>query len=274
MKTTTIYTRILFVCMIAMPITVLSQKRDSLAIIREFLQVSSSYQQMPLYLELEMKNATNFITGEQDTMQVAGKFYFQPGSAYLQLGEMEQWVTDSVAVLVSNNLQRIIISTQTRRLADQMKALTGSMLKDSSIVATAKKYTAVHKIINGNPVIELNSRDLVPGSAWPRQTILMTYRSKTKQPLEMGSVNRMLVPLSEEDYKQLATGTELEKMLVATESNKYFLIREQATSFTYKSVSHEASIKIPVAVSDRIVKNGKGGFEPVKAYEGYEITMN
>lgn len=274
MKTKAFYTRFLFACVMAMPLAALSQKRDSLAIIREFMQVSSSYQQLPLYLELEMKNSTNFITGEQDTLHAAGKFYFQPGSSYLQLGEMEQWVTDSVAVLVSNNLQRIIITTHTRLPADQMKALTGSLLKDSSIHALAKKYTATHKIINGNPVIELSSRDLVPGSAWPRQTIQMACHPKTKHPLEMGSVNRMLVPLSEDDYKQLATGTELGNMLLATENKRYFLIKEQATSFIYKTVSHEANIKIPVAVSDRIVKNEQGGFEPVKAYESYEITMN
>jgi hypothetical protein len=39
-------------------------------------------------------------------------------------------------------------------------------------------------------------------------------------------------------------------------------------------MTHDANVKIPVAISDRIIKNKSGEFEPVKAYENYEITTN
>ena len=274
MKKIVFYTPFFFLCIAALPGIVPAQKQDSLALIREFMQVSNSYKQPPLYLEIEMKNTSNFITGGQDTLNATGKFYLQAGSSYLQFGEIEQWVTDSLAVLVSNKLQRIIINTETRSLADQTNAFTGSLFKDSSILVLAKKYMPAAKTINGSSVIELNSRDFLYGSSLPKETIQMTYDPKTKQPMEVSSVKRMLVPLSEEDYKKLSIDTEPGKMLLAIENKGYFLIKEQATSFIYKAVKHEANMKIPVAISDRIIKNKKGEFEPVKAYENYEITMN
>ena len=273
MKKIAFYTAFLFLSITVMPIMALAQKKESQALIREFMQVSNSYKQLPLYLEIELKNSSNFITSEQDTLYAAGKLYLQAGNSYLLFGEMEQWVTDSMAVLVSNKLQRIIINTGTRPLADQLRAFTGLLFKDSSIAAFAKKYVAAAKTINGSAAIELNSRDFLQGSSLPKQTIQMIYDSKTKQPIEVSSVQRMLVPLSEEDYKKLSGDAGAEKMLLAIEHKGYFLIKEQATSFVYKSVTHEA-MKIPVAVSDRIIKNKNGEFEPVKAYEDYEVITN
>jgi len=274
MKKIVFYIQVLFLYITVMPMMAMAQKKESTALIHEFMQISNSYKQAPLYLEIEMKNTSNFITSEQDTLYAAGKIYLQPGSSFMQFGEIEQWVNDSVAVLVSNKLQRIIINTSARPLADQLKTITGSLLKDSSISSLSKKYTAAAKTINGSSVIELNSRDLLPGSELPKQTIQMIYHSKTKQPMEVSSAMRMLVPLSEEDYKKLNSDAETAKMLIAIENKGYFLIKEQATSFIYKTVTHEANMKIPVAISDRIVKNKNGEFEPVKAYEDYEITIN
>src|SRR5688572_1349956 len=120
MKKIAFYIPFLFLFSTVMPVMAMAQKKkESSALIREFMQISNSYKQVPLYLEIEMKNTSNFITSEQDTLYAAGKIYLQPGSSYMQFGEIEQWVTDSLAVLVSNKLQRIIINTDTRPLADQ-----------------------------------------------------------------------------------------------------------------------------------------------------------
>lgn len=256
------------------PLLLLAQTRDSLGLIRQFMEVSNSYKQLPLYLEIEMKNTANFITSEQDTLHASGKFYLQPGSSYLQFGEIEQWVTDSFAVLVSDKLQKIIINTETRPMVDQMKALTGSLFRDSSILALAKKYKVESKTITGETVIELNSRDLLYGSTLPKETIRMAYHSKTKKPMQVSSIKRILVPLSEDDFKKLNEDREAKNWLLAIADKGFFLIKEQNTSFIYKAVMHEANMKIPVAVSDRIVKNKNGEFEPVKAYQDYEITTN
>ena len=108
MKTINKSIQLLLLCVF--PFASFAQKKDSLAPLREFLNVSNSYKQMPLYLEVELKNSTNFITSERDTMAAIGKFYLQQNISYMQFGEMEQLVTDSIAILVSDEMQRIIVN--------------------------------------------------------------------------------------------------------------------------------------------------------------------
>jgi hypothetical protein len=102
----------------------------------------------------------------------------------------------------------------------------------------------------------------------------MQFDPQTKTPGEIVFVKRMSVPLSVEDYQTLKSRPGMEKFLFAVEDKGYFLIKEQTTSFVYRAVVQDTKIKIPVSVSDRIVKNKNGEFEPVKAYEDYKITIN
>src|SRR5688572_11554752 len=98
-----------------------AQKTDSLLLIREFMQVNDTYKQMPLHLEFTMKNETNFITSEQDTASIEGKFYLQPGKAYIMMGEMEQVMDDSLMIIVSKQSRRIIVNTDIQPVSDQMQ---------------------------------------------------------------------------------------------------------------------------------------------------------
>ena len=84
----------------------------------------------------------------------------------------------------------------------------------------------------------------------------------------------MLIPLEEEEYKKLSNEAEFAKMLLAIEGKSFFLIKEQISSVIYHKVVHDQNMRIPVAISDRIIKNKDGEFEPVKAYEGFEISIN
>lgn len=263
-----------FLFLLASPLATIAQKPDSLAPIREFLQISSAYQQPPLYLEIEMKNTTNFTASEEDTSVALGKFYLLPGSSYIQLGEVEQFVTDSIALLVNSKMQRIIVNTRPGPWRDRMETLSGSMLKKSSIMELSKKYSGQSRAMKDVSIIELNSRSLLRGTSIPTETIEMQFDSQTKKPGAIGFVKRMLVPLSSEDFQTLRSQPGMEKFLFTVEDKGYYLIKEQTTSFAYKAVVQDAKIKIPFSVSDRIVRNNNGDFKPVHAYQDYEITTN
>jgi len=267
-------TRFLFLCVSAFPTVAFAQKPDSLAPIRELLQVSNSYRQTPLYLEIEMKNTTNFVTDEQDTLTAVGKIYLLPESSYMQLGELEQFINDSMALIISSRMQRIIVNTKPGNWREQMETFSGSLLKKSSIVELSKKYRGEIKTTKDVSTIELNSRGLVYGTSVPKETMEMQYDPETKKPERIALVRRMLIPLTAEDYKGLKSHPDVDKFLIDIDSKGYFLVKEQTTSFVYKSIVQDTKITIPVSVSDRIVKNNNGQFEPVKAYRDYEITTN
>lgn len=273
-KLTYIKIQLLLLCITYVPFTAFAQRPDSLANMRELMQVINGYKQMPLYLELEMKNTTNFITSEQDTVNAKGKFYLTQGTAYMNFGEVEQLVTGSVAVLVISKLQRMIVNTNPGPMLNRMKALPGLMAKDSSILTLAKTYASRAITTNEASIIELTSRNLLYGSSMPQETIEVVYDSKTRKAQKITHIKRTLVPLQEADYKKLKTDPAMEKMLLVIQGKGYFLVKEQTTAFMYKTVGYDKNLKIPVALSDRITRNNNGEFEPVKAYENYEITTN
>lgn len=272
MKTINKSIQLLLLCVF--PFASFAQKKDSLAPLREFLNVSNSYKQMPLYLEVELKNSTNFITSERDTMAAIGKFYLQQNISYMQFGEMEQLVTDSIAILVSDEMQRIIVNNNPKPVLEGMKHLSGLLNKDSSVLTLGKKYKAEAYTSPEGAMITLNSRDVLYGTVLPKETIEMSYDSKTKQPININSTKRALIPLSEEDYNKLRSEKGIEKAFLKIEEKGYFLMKEQTTVLVYKKIEHNAGLKIPVAVYDRIIKNKDGEYEPVKAYEDYAITIN
>lgn len=265
---------LLLLCVGSMPLAIQAQRKDSLAPIRQFLEISKAYEQAPLSLELEMINSTNYITGEQDTLHVVGKVFILPQSSYMQLGELEQLVTDSLAVLVSSRLQRIIVNTDPGPWRKQMQNFSAALLKNASIESLSKKYKSLIKTGDDTSSIELDSRDLLYGTFVSKEAIKIIYNTRTNKPASVVSINRRLLPLNDAGYQRLKSQPSMEKFLLAIEDKGYFLIKEQATSFVYKSVEQNMDIKIPVSISDRIVKNAKGEFEPVNAFKDYVITIN
>src|SRR5690349_22972487 len=84
----------LMIAMMGMCVTIQAQKKrarnsnntDTLASLREFVNVCNVYKQLPLYLDMEIVNSTNFITGEEDTTRSTVLFYMKPGISYVKFG--------------------------------------------------------------------------------------------------------------------------------------------------------------------------------------------
>jgi hypothetical protein len=252
-----------------------NKQADSLAALREFMLINSSLRQMPVYLEMELINSTNFIAGEQDTAQVQSIFYMKPGVSYIRFGEAEQLVNDSMALLVSDKLQRMVLYSHAQPILSQMKAFTGMQGLDSSIAELSKKFTAQLLPPSGNTAsIILTGRSLLYGTSLAKESLELQYDAEKKQPLKMITVKRTLLPVPEENYKALAEqGTATDK-LVTIEGKGHFLVKEQAGTFVYKKITHDADITLPATINDRIIMNEQGAFTPVKAYEAYAVTIN
>lgn len=266
---------ILFICLITLHAEkVMAQKNDSLSPLRDFVNISNGYKQMPLYLELEMKNSSNFITGEDDTTAITGEFYLRKENSYIHFGEFEQIINDSLALLVSDKLQQMILYTHAGPIVNKMKSMMGLSLPDSSIRKLAQKYTSANNgMLKGVSMIELKSRAVLYGTSLPKETIALQYDTEKKTPKQVTMLTRSLQRLDSLQYYQLKTEAEITEKLLMLEGS-YFLIREQVTAYLYKQIEQVPGVKVPVVISDRIIKNEEGEYRPAKNYELYKLIRN
>jgi hypothetical protein len=250
-----------------------AQKKDTLAAMRDFVHICNGYKQMPLYLELEMKNSTNFITQGEDTASIKGQFYLKNESSYVRFGEFEQVVNDSLALLVSNKQQHMILYTNAAEVVKRMKSMVGGILPDSSIQSLARKYTSSQQLSGDVSMIKLQSRATVYGTALPKETIELQYDVWKKMPERVATLSRSLLRLDSIQYSHLRNESELTEKLLALEGS-YFLIKEQVITYQYKRIDQAVALKVPVLMTDRIRLNESGDYLPVKEYESYRLTKN
>jgi hypothetical protein len=249
-------------------------KEDTLTLIRQFIHVCNVYKQVPLYLDLEIYNTTNFITGPEDTTRSQAEFYMLPGSSYIRLGEVEQLVDDSMALLVSDKIQKMILYSNAQPVIARMKMMMGLSLPDSSILELAKKYKAQAKLFNDTIAIELVSRIQLYGSVLPKETIEVQYEPKTKKLFRVITTKRTLIPLEQSDFNNLKAQPGLADKLIVRGDSAWYLVKEQAGTFVYKKIEHEKNMILPATITKRVGKNNQGEFVPVKGYEEYTVIIN
>lgn len=252
-----------------------SNSTDTLAVMREFVHICNVYKQMPLSLEMEIVNTTNFVTDQEDTARSEAIFYMKPGTTYIRFGETEQLVNDSMALLVSSNLQRMILYSNAQPVLQRMNAMTGILQQDSSLQQMAQNFTAQASAPE-QPVasITLTGRNLVYGTSFPKESVELQYDKATKDPLKVITIKRTLLPVKDDDYKNLSEKAHLAGKLVTIADKGHYLVKEQQVAFVFRKIGHDATMAVPATIADRIIKNEQGNYTPVKAYEGYAVTIN
>lgn len=248
---------------------------DTLDVYRKITEISNVYKQLPLQLEMELINSTNFVTGESDSARIRGSFYIQPGLSYIRFGEAEQLVNDSMTLVVSDKLQRMVLYSHAQPILQQMQAITGLQGSDSSLLQMAARYTAQYASPAENVTsIILTSRNVLYGTNQPKESVEFQYDVVTKEPLKVITIKRSLLPLTDEDDSTLRGQGNLSEKLITIEGRGHFLVKEQVGTFVYKKIRHDGGNLLPASIADRIVKNDQGEYTPVKAYEGYAVTIN
>jgi hypothetical protein len=248
---------------------------DTLALLRDFITMSNTYKQPPVYISIQLINSANLVTEAEDTLAIKGEFYIRQEGAYMRFGEFEQVVNDSMALLVSDELRQMILYSDAASVISRMKNMAGIAAEDSSLLRFAQKYTASGSGLPGeSAVIRLQSRDLVYGSALPKETLEMQYDPVSKFPRQVVTIKRSLLPLDSLQYAALSGRPELPGQLLAPEAGRYFLIREKRQAFVYTVIEPNTQKKLPVLITDRIIRTAEGEYKPVQSYETYRLTLN
>lgn len=247
-------------------------KKDSLAPLRDFISVATGYQRIPVYLSMEIRNSTNFVTTEEDTAVTKAEFFLQRENSYIRFGEEEQLVNDSLALLVSNKLQAMILFTNAAPVVKKMKNMLTMTMPDSSVDKMAKRYSCSVSN-NGDSIrgLELQSREQLYGTGLPKEIIKLEYLASTRLPVKVMTIKRALLPLDSLQFEQLrnegVSGNTLFKI-----DGLYFLMKERTVTFSYTRINRNWEGVVPAIVSDRIGKDLEGEFMPLQAYSGYMLT--
>lgn len=251
-----------------------AQKGDTLTPIRDFIAVSTGYKQIPMYLNIEMRNSSNVVSSEEDTLNIQGEFFIQKDQSYVRFGEFEQLVNDSMALLVSNKMQAMILYTNAAPVVKQMQAMMGAAIPDSSVKNMAGRYSSTYSQSDKKTtVIELQSRIKLFGTSLFKELIRMEYSTQSRLPEKVITTRRSLVPIDSIQYSSMKKEAGSADQLLALEGS-YYIIKEQVSAYLYKKIERGTGGVVPVTISDRVTRSEDGSYKPVKGYENYLLSKN
>ncbi|MFI5129706.1 MAG: hypothetical protein ACHQFX_06935 [Chitinophagales bacterium] len=250
------------------------QKEDTTAVIKEFMIVCNQYKTLPMHLSLKHSNSAAISVSREDTAAMEADFFITEGGSYIRYGNTEQIVNDSLVLMVSLDQQVMMLYPNKRNLRAQLSSFMGLQMADSSVLKMAAAYTsAVLPAQNADKgIIELKNRSPLPGTDIVKEIITLTYNIKAKNPEQVVYIRRTLMPIDKSEWDSLPGHEEANVKLVKIKES-YFIVNERKAVFDYKEISHNAEIKLPVSITDRITRNQLGEFVPAKGFQDYHLSM-
>lgn len=201
--------------------------------------------------------------------------YYGQHDFYMQAGEMEQIVNDSLTVLVNNEARIIKVYANTSTLAKGMKRIIPELVHDSSLQLLSQKYSIVIEE-NGKDekTMTVQSRSKISGTDFCRESIVITYQSISHLPVSYFRTERSLVPVDSAIYGQMAGDPLYAGRLVSAKtksSELFFVMKEKTTKCSFTEVSHKEQTP-PALQQQRIVKTESGEYVPAKGFEEYLVS--
>jgi hypothetical protein len=249
--------------------TIFAQSKQTMQLFKQFVTVCNAYKQLPLQLTVNYKKTTNLPVRGDDSSTMQGVFYLQKNNAYISFGNVEQILTDSLALVVMGNVNQMLLSAGATDIEAKINGMINTPVKDASVEEFAKKYTIQQTGTGGTTaVLEITGRQNLYGTDVPAERVMLSYNPVTNEPQNITTIKRRLIKRPAADSVQYSATT------VTIPQKGDYLIKEDVTDFVYKTITHDAGKKMPVILADRIVKDAAGSFVPVKAYQNYRLIVN
>jgi hypothetical protein len=249
-------------------------QRDTLTDMRRFIRVCNVYKQLPVALEVSVERRANLMTGQSDSSQMTARFCLRSDGSYMEMGGMEQLVNDSLLLLVNKPSKRMILYSNHQPVADRFREYMGLQVADSSIRRMAMRYTASMVALTGDTsVLEIRNRALLPATSLSKDEVRIRFNPVADEPYEVVQLKRTLVNVPRETYEKARVAPEWAGKTVAAGDSLFFLVKEQTVFFRYRKIMHDPEQPLPYRVSDRIVAEVPGKYEPVRGYADYILSQ-
>lgn len=251
------------------------KSNDSLTALRELIQFRKIYTRLPVELNIHVQNSANPVTTAADSLHADMDVYYDYHNFYMKTEGLEEIVNDSLIVMVNNPAKNILLYPNNQQLIFNMEKSVVAIMPDSSIEKLAKKYASLVSASGRDQKrIELKSREIVYGTALPTESIIITYRVSSHQPLEFWRTKAVLLPMDSVTYNKLKVDPGYDGKLVSTSAshkNLFFLVKELTTSYRFDKINYNVQLP-PVKENDRIIKEPDGEYVLAKGFEEYVLS--
>lgn len=245
-----------------------AQQSDKKEVFRRFVQTLNMAGRTPLNLQMDIRYSANLVTQPGDTLSMQGEFYLRANQAYIRMGEQEQVMNDSVALLISDNLQRMILYPQASAMISQIRNLPGLQWSDSSVKSLAAQFNVMQP---ADDIISLQSKLLLPGTKLARTAYELHYEPSLNKPQQLIMTQHILVGMDSAQYAVM----QQEPVYVPNlfiKNGQYFFIKEKKLTVTYLKIEQPADNSLPVTLSDRIEWTADRQPKPVGKYLTYQLV--
>jgi len=261
----------IFLLLILMGGSRLWAQTDTLSPFRKFVQICSSYRQLPVELEMEICSSGNLVLSAADTAHLEVRAVLCEKGTYMTMDGMEQLANDSFLLVVNPKTKRMLLYPNRQSVAARLQSL-GRQLQDSSVPELADKYLVKPlKKLQDTGVIALESRAFVEHTSVPVAQLQVSYEPVTERPYAITMVERRLVPVTDSIYKRCLGKPEWVGKTVTVKDSSFFLIREETRVIHFRKIEHKPVTDPPVRISDRIAADLTGVYRPVKDYAAFRL---
>ncbi len=254
-----------------------SQSIDSLQPYRHFMQVCTGYQSAPLQLNVNYKVNSNLVLHPYDTASMNGYFYIgTTGKAYMQFGDVEQIIEDSIALTVNHSTQQISVSADVGKSGQLLKRYIGSLTNDTSVQNLSRAFnitTILETNIVAQNAYELYSYALVPGTVLPKQVMRVVFDSATNYPIEIATLRRTVLPIDPQDSVAFKTRFENQNVLIRIPNGGLAFVREYTNVYSYLNLRKEEVDSLPLKSSDYLLKDETGEYQLKPGKETYRLSV-
>lgn len=251
------------------------QTGESLLAIHQFVQLRQIYNRLPVELKIHIQNSSVPLTGTADSLQTDMDFYYDARTFYMKAEGLEEIVNDSLMIMVNNPAKTVLLYRSNRGIIANMEKSVTRIMPDSSIDALAKKYaSSIFSFGEDKNRIELRSREKVYGTAFPKESVVVTYRVSAHQPIEFRRTKALLVPVDSIAYNGLMSDPAFDGKLISTTTslgNVFFIVKEVTTSFRFDKIDYGVKLP-PVRENDRVTMQPNGEYVMAKGFEDYTLT--
>lgn len=242
-----------------------SQSKKQQQLFEDFVTIVNGYKQLPLQLEVEYRQSDNMTNGVGKVLN--GKFYMDKNNAYISFGDMEQIITDSVVLVVMNDVKRMMLTNNTMGISTLLNQSTANISSGKSIKQLSERYHISSYDTSGSmKVISMKSKQLFQGTDISIEEILLMHLPNKSEPYAIVTKKRSLLK------KDLVQDINKEVEVISVKGSGEYLLREETATCYFKSIEHDTDAKKPALLSDRIVRTANGGIEVVSAYAAYELS--
>lgn len=247
---------------------------DTLSQYRDFLSLCTGYQQAPLQVNIRYQSGNNLVLNAFDTMSMQGYFYIgTAGAYYLRMGDVEQYIDDSIALMINHTLQQVVVNSSADNARRLLARYLGSVTSDTSVQTLINAYSIqAQNNPSGNAYL-LTSRSHLPGTQLARQTVHMKYNVAKREPLEITTARSTLVAIEPADSAAFAQKFAGQNLLVTLPNGGLYFVRKQTAVYTYQEILHQEPAALPMRVADYIMRNTNGEYELVPAKSTYRLVF-